>query len=96
MRIALDYDGTYTTDPGLWGRFAIDALRSGHSLVIVSSRRCECTEEDRCEDHIELAEATGCRVVLTSGVAKRFHCESIGLKIDVWVDDLPESIGNGR
>lgn len=29
MNIALDYDGTYTSDPSLWLRFVLDAQASG-------------------------------------------------------------------
>ena len=39
MRIALDYDKTYTEDPALWERFIKDAERSGHSVTIVTMRR---------------------------------------------------------
>jgi hypothetical protein len=38
LKIALDYDGTYTADPVLWTEFIRMARASGHEVVIVTSR----------------------------------------------------------
>lgn len=38
MRIALDYDGTYTRDPAMWDRFIADAVANGHLVVCVTMR----------------------------------------------------------
>ena len=96
FRHAIDFDGTFSAAPTYW--LAVIELAKQHdvSVVIVSSRVCECTPEAKCENHVDLAAATGCFVVLTSGVAKRYYCEQIGLKVNWWSDDEPESIGNGK
>ena len=38
MKIALDYDGTYTEDPSLWNVFIQHALSCGHEIVCVTMR----------------------------------------------------------
>lgn len=38
MRIALDWDGTYTADPEFWDDFARLARARGHEVTIVTGR----------------------------------------------------------
>jgi hypothetical protein len=38
MKIAIDYDGTYTRDPILWDTFITIATESGHEVVCVTMR----------------------------------------------------------
>ena len=38
MKIALDYDDTYTQDPELWLRFVKDALERNHDVRVVTMR----------------------------------------------------------
>lgn len=38
MLIAVDYDQTYTKDPGLWEHFIIDAIARAHECVLVTVR----------------------------------------------------------
>ncbi len=38
MKIALDYDGTYTADPELWNAFIKNAIDRGHEMVCVTMR----------------------------------------------------------
>lgn len=38
MRIAIDYDGTYTRDPAMWADFISRAMTYGHSVVCVTMR----------------------------------------------------------
>lgn len=89
MRIALDYDGTYTADPVLWDRFITDAKSRGHKITVVTCRRD--TEENRQEVVVP-----GCLVLFTNLAAKKWAVEQRGLTIDVWVDDDPNCIANGK
>jgi hypothetical protein len=92
MIIALDYDGTYNAAPELWDEFISIAERRGHRVLLVTARHD--TEENR-ED---------CRVrclprhshYFTNHASKRWHMSQLGIKVDVWVDDMPESVGGGR
>ena len=89
MRIAIDYDGTYTADRELWDRFIRDAKERGHSVLIVTSRRD--TEENR-----EEVQTNGWPVIFTDMAAKKHHMDARGVWIDVWIDDEPEYIIHGR
>jgi len=74
MRIALDYDHTYTEDPALWQRFISDAVACGHEVKIVTMRY-----------PVEAIPSPPAEVVYTSRKAKR-TC----FAADVWIDDSPQ------
>lgn len=78
MRIALDYDGTYTNDPELWEQFIANARARGHEVVCVTMRRP--------------AEALtmGIDVYYTARRAKKLFMMELGVLVDVWIDDMPE------
>ena len=89
MKIALDYDHTYSADPKLWNGFIFAAQGAGHDIRIVTAR------DDRF-DRTEKILAAGERVdvIYTRGIAKRWYCEHFvkDFAPDVWIDDKPESI----
>lgn len=76
MRIALDYDNTYTLDPPLWDSFIVAAQQRGHSVQIVSMRYPH-----------ERIDAAPVPVVYTSRKAKSGVASA-----DVWIDDSPQWI----
>lgn len=77
MKIALDYDGTYTAHPEFWNRFIADALASGHQVVCMTMRFPHEAIQMPCE------------VIYTGRRAKvRFAAEH-ALGITIWVDDAP-------
>lgn len=89
MKIALDYDHTYSADPAFWGGFIRLCEYSGHEIRIVTARdeRFDRTEPlEKIEDHIP--------VIYTRGIAKRWYCEHFveDFMPDIWIDDRPESI----
>lgn len=82
MKIALDYDGTYTEDPVLWNKF-IDLLQlRDHEVMIVTFRG-----DDTPIDH-----EVPIPVYYTAARPKREFMNDIGITIDVWIDDYPELI----
>lgn len=87
MRIALDYDKTYTLDEHLWWQFITLAQLNGHMVDLVTMRHC--TPEEQIPEHV-------CRnfdrVEYTGRKAKKAHMESIGRPVDVWIDDCPQFI----
>lgn len=90
MRIALDYDATYTLDPGFWEEFEEIAGRNGHDVRIVTIRD---DRYDRTPDLIELERYF--KVIYTRGVAKKWfvsHFVPDFHPVDVWIDDRPETI----
>lgn len=92
MTIALDYDGTFTADPFLWLDFIGSAKKRGYRVFIVTSRQYSAEAKE------QIREATGLTsIIFTEGVAKRWYCERGGIdKIDIWIDDDPGSIVNGK
>jgi len=76
MRIALDYDETYTRDPAFWDAFIDFAKRSGHEVVCVTLRY----ESERPPD-------IPCPCICTGRKAKRNFTKD--KPIDVWIDDDP-------
>jgi len=94
MNIAIDFDGTFDRDTVAWGAVVQVLQESGHQLFMVTGRNNDDKELVR-----QWAECSGIsrgRVICTNGEAKRWHCEHRGLKIDVWIDDDPSSIINGK
>lgn len=93
MKIALDYDGTYTEDPELWDGFVMLAHQLGHEVHIVTMRYPEETirhQIPQTHDHTRLEQwAT---IHYTSRQAKRRFMQNIGLEFQVWIDDIPEFI----
>jgi hypothetical protein len=76
MKIALDYDRTYTEDPGLWAAFIKIAADRGHVVKIVTMRRPD-----------ERITNVPVEVIYTSRKAKASATQA-----DVWIDDSPHWI----
>lgn len=93
VHFAVDYDDCFTAAPELWKVFFETAKTMGHSIWIVSCRM------DNAENRDLMADETGLepwRIKLTSMGPKKSYCEEHSIPIDVWCDDLPESILYGR
>lgn len=85
MKIALDYDLTYTKDPEFWRAFVFLSKLSGHEVRIVTAR---CAEKDTLPE-------LPCEIIYCNGVAKKFVCHHfVEWDPDIWIDDKPESILN--
>lgn len=91
MKIALDYDQTYTLDPMFWSRFVSTAKLDGHDVRILTIRD---ERFDRTQALAELEQRV--QVVYTRGVAKRWYCSHFtdGFMPDIWIDDRPQTIIN--
>ena len=88
MLIALDYDGTYTADPGRWKEVIRLLQDAGHQFVCVTSR--PGTPENK---HL-LGNAVGklMPIIFCNHQPKSQKCAALGYKIDVWIDDRPQTI----
>jgi hypothetical protein len=84
MLIAIDYDDTYTADVQLFKRFTAIAQSLGHTVVIVTGRDEERGEPENTPQEV--------RVFMTQKAAKRPYMEALGFKVDIWIDDTPESV----
>lgn len=86
MNIALDFDDTYTRDPGFWDKFITDAKERGHDIRIVTFRKKVMT--DPALDYLSRT----LPVIFTEYTPKRKFTNGMGWIVDVWIDDAPEFI----
>ena len=89
MRIALDFDGTYTTDPPFWDSVIRLAESAGHEVVCVTARPDSYSDED-----LEVLPSS-VKVFKTRMVPKRRFMVSLGSQepdVAVWIDNIPEMI----
>ena len=83
MKIALDYDETFTEAPVFWGLVVNLAKQHGHEICFVTYRDHRWGNDD-----IELdAESLGIEIIYTCGKQKAGVYDA-----DVWIDDMPVCI----
>ena len=82
MKIALDYDETFTKDPKFWRKFIDQCHLADHEVMIVTFR----------DPSIPIEAELPIDVYYTSYRAKRDHMTNIGINIDVWIDDSPDCV----
>lgn len=93
MNIALDYDGTFTAAPNQWLEFIQLMQQAGHTVYIVTMRYVsECdgskgTVDPRLKEMLV-------PFVCTARTAKQRFCDSLGIRIHIWIDDHPEAVHN--
>ena len=93
MTISIDFDRTFAADPQMWGEFAKKAVADGNTVVMVSRR--EDTPEDRqtvTETLGDYASAFSEVLLVGTDTLKADAAEAAGIKVDVWVDDSPQTI----
>jgi hypothetical protein len=89
LKIALDWDDTFTRDPKFWAAFAYQARMKNHDVRIVTMCGPSGIPEIRgVLDglHIDL------KIIATDHTQKRTYCNRLGWLPDVWIDDSPEFI----
>ena len=89
MKIALDYDETYSVDPEFWNLFIASAKARGHEVRGVTARD---DRFDRTAGLVELEQLIP--VIYCRGIAKRWYCTHFveDFVPEVWVDDNPEAV----
>ena len=88
MLIAIDYDETYDQDFDLWEAFAHLAASRGHVVICVTCRTLPPGSVHKDE------RTPSFPVYCTTNQQKRPFMESLGIRVDVWIDDFPESIAS--
>lgn len=88
MKIALDYDGTYTLDEPFWIDFIRLCKGRNHDIRIVTMR-----DDNQANQELVVYFARfGVPVIFTSKKQKREHCNEIDWQPQIWIDDSPEFI----
>lgn len=98
MIIALDYDGTYTADPGLWDKFILDAEEAGHGVVCVTNRAGPGQVNNGTAGPIagRVGPAGGIPIVYCNNQPKRRVMLEQGFAVHVWIDDMPHLVDFGN
>ena len=82
MKIALDYDDTFSKYPEFWSKVSTLAEISGHDIRIVTARHHKL-------DKLNL----DLPIIYCNGVAKAWWCHHYeDFDPDVWIDDKPKSV----
>ena len=81
MKIALDYDGTYTKDPQLWDQFIALARKREHEVIIV-------TQRIKDEEYEQITMNYSIPIHYTARRPKIWS----KLDVDIWIDNNPYDI----
>ena len=85
--IAIDYDDTISLNIEAWKQI-ISLFSSLGAIVYVVTYRNSTQFEDM---NLKIPNIKD--YIFTNAIAKRTYCEKIvNIKVDIWIDDLPESI----
>jgi hypothetical protein len=87
MKIALDFDATYTLDPEFWDGFISSAFDQGHYVLLATYRHPHLDAHPLLD---KLKEKITC--YFTDGKAKKPYLEERGIVVDVWIDDRPLTV----
>ena len=86
MNLAIDYDDTWTKDPKAWNQVAWTLRTFSHTCYLVTRRNGWSDDMERGNLPSWMPQ------IYTSGEPKDAYCKKIGIRIDVWIDDMPECI----
>jgi len=86
MNIAIDFDDTYTLNPNVWNQIIDILLKQNNNVYCVTKRY-----KDNAKDIVEAFANTNIPIIYA--VKSKLEAVSdAGIKIDVWIDDKPQSI----
>lgn len=90
MKIALDFDGTFTADPPLWKTLVAMAKERGHEVKIVTARHKGFGDSLIAFDNgpVEAAAADMGVEVVYCGMQQKQGCWGA----DIWIDDRPDMV----
>lgn len=91
MTVSIDFDRTFAADPQMWGEFAKKAVADGNTVVMIS-RRPESDREEVVSSLGDYAESFSQVLLVGGDTLKADAADAAGIKVDVWVDDSPQTI----
>lgn len=101
MTFAFDYDGTLKSSAyhdksecRMWAEVFGTLINCGHSILIVTMRNGSEADREDVERWRGLANVIYKTTVIYCGERglKDEVCRSEGYRVDIWVDDMPDSI----
>lgn len=90
MLIAIDFDDTYTRDPVFFDLMIQELKSRGHAAICVTARMEKDGGDVTASNLANLCE----RIIFTGGKPKRQFTAEAGYYPSIWVDDMPETIGD--
>ena len=86
MNISIDFDETYTRDPEFWNYFLETCKSYGHEVWCITLR----SEAEGAQVLATIGKKIGNdRCFFTNREPKRAFAWSKGVRIDIWIDDMP-------
>ncbi len=92
MRIAIDYDDTFTADPATWCKVIRVLEDAGHEVVCVSARFANAENLEELGRNLP----RHMQIVLSEHNAKAEVMAKRGTPVDIWIDDWPTAIDPDR
>lgn len=89
----IDYDETWTTDPTLWTQFTRTAVSRGHRVVLVTNRVSRRPWGPEVRTALRGVPVDG--IVFAGAAPKRQAALQAGHRVDVWIDDSPQTVHQG-
>ena len=85
--IALDYHNTYSADPKFWDTFIYMCWMRKFEVYCITHHTGEKQNEKLMDSIGKILDKD--HIIFTMGKAKEDYCKSIGLSIDIWIDNNP-------
>ena len=84
--IAIDYDDVISLNIKAWKQIINIFTSFGATVYIVTYRNSTDFED------MDLTIPNVKDIIFTNATAKRKYCKSIGIYVNIWIDDMPDSI----
>lgn len=88
MTISVDLDNTWTADPDLWRSFRAAAMSRGHEVIMITARTTPLTSDEI----VRYALPSDMKILYSAGAFKEKAAVKAGVKVDIWVDDIPGTV----
>lgn len=95
MVIAIDFDDTLTKDSELWREFIRICRIGHHKIICVTCRRNTAGNQDVIERWMK-SQDCNIPVYFSNLNSKLELMNKLGIKVDIWIDDDPRCILEGK
>lgn len=88
LKIAIDYDDTFTADKGMWYSI-INIMKTSGCDVRFVTFRFESTSRYSNEDILRDSDQVNIPIIFCNGKQKAHIVEELGFDVNIWIDDSP-------
>lgn len=93
LTISVDFDQTFSADPELWGSFALEAVASGNTVVMITRREDTPENQAAVADTLgDYAQAFSTVLLIGPETLKDDAAQKAGIDVDIWIDDSPQTV----